>query len=117
MTAGLNGVVSCGHCQLSNSQRSPDSAGVVGSSGVRRDLTLLLFVFLEETGAAVAVGGGSSTTSYWSQRMDRVCELKETMEQLLQSQQKKFRQATHSVFNKLLCNYGTHFKVCSTTHW
>ena len=45
--------------------------------------------------------------------MEGVCELKEMMEQLLYSQQKKFRQATHSVLNKLLCNYGSHSKVCS----
>ena len=107
-------MVSCGYCQLSNSQQLSDSARAQKRSGVSRDLTLLLFVFLEETGNAAATvggGGGSSTTYHWNQQMDLVCELKQMMETLLQSQQKKFRQATHSVLNKLLCNYGTHMKV------
>lgn len=107
-------MASCGICQLSNSQQPPDSARAQRRSGVSRDLTLLLFVFLEETSNAAATvggGGGSSTTCHWSQQMDLVCELKEMMETLLQSHQKKFRQATHSVLNKLLCNYGTHLKV------
>ena len=72
--------------------------------------SLMLFVFLED--ASVVKGAVThSTTQHWSQQMERVCELRGMLAGLLQSQQKKFKQATHSALNKLLCNYGTRIKV------
>ena len=70
----------------------------------------MIFVFLED--ASVTKGAVThSTTHHWGQQMDCVYELREVLAGLLQSQQKKFKQATHSALNKLLCNYGTTIKV------
>ena len=71
--------------------------------------TLTLFVFLEDSDALR--GPGHCTTSHWGQQMERVHELRGMLDGLVHSQQKKFKQATHSALNKLLCNYGTHIKV------
>ena len=99
-------MVPSGYCRLRNALSLTELQQV---SGARRELSLLLFVLLEETGGPT-VGEGSATAS-WGRKMDLMCELREVIEQLLQSQQRRFWQASHSALNKLLCNYGTHGKV------
>ena len=104
--------LSSGCCRLSNNRSVPVNSNPERRSRTKCDRSLVLFVFLEDTAASRNTGAvGHCTTHYWEQQMDRVCELREMLDGLLQSQQKKFKQATHSVLNKLLCNYGTHIKV------
>lgn len=103
------GVVSSGWCSLSNNRP------VVHSDRQSRtgcDRSLIVFVFLEDASTSRDRGSvGHCTTHYWGKQMERVRELREMLDGLLQSQQRKFKQATHSVLNKLLCNYGSHIKV------
>lgn len=103
-------VVSPCCCQLSDNRESlrPEQQHA-RKSRVSCNRILMLFVFLEAAGAGKGVG--HCTTNHWGQQMDCVHELRGMLDGLLHSQQKKFKQATHSVLNKLLCNYGTHIKV------
>ena len=106
-----DGVVSSMCCHLGDSRTAshPDHHPT-GRSRVKCNRSLMLFVFLEDT-SVVKGAVTHSTTHHWGQQMDCVCELRGLLGRLLQSQQKKFKQATHSALNKLLCNYGTHIKV------
>ena len=102
-------MIPSGYCKLSDSIATTES-----NQRQRKEFSLLLFVFLEQTSTAVPPSGDMNTTRDWGKKMKCVSELREMVEQMLQSQQKKFRQASHSVLNKLLCNYGTHIKVYNT---
>ena len=105
-------MVSSGCCRLSDNRATNSGSNPGRSSRMKHDRSLLLFVFLEDGSGSSGTGAvGHCTTQYWGQQMDRVHELRDEVEGLLQSQQRKFKQATHSVLNKLLCNYGTHIKV------
>lgn len=106
----VEGVESSWTCQLSDNQAAsrPQDQLTRKSRGCY-NRNLMLFVFLEKAGAEEGVR--QCTTHYWSQQIDCVHEVRGMLDGLIYSQQKKFKQATHCVLNKIVCNYGTHIKV------
>ena len=109
-------MTSSGYCHLNDNRVTMATNQQTRQSRVKRDRSLVLFIFLEDTTTTVSRGSvGHSTTGYWGKQLERLCGLRGMVDELLQTHRRKFRQATHSVLNKLLCNYGTHIKVGLST--
>ena len=87
-----------GYCRLSDNRRALDTDDAPRRSRVKGDRSLVLFVFLEDSTTAGGGRGavGHCTTGYWAQQMERVSELRRVLDDLFQSQQKKFKQG-HSL--------------------
>ena len=69
-----------------------------------------LFIFLEDVDHREKSGLGKNCL--WKESIELHHKLKEAFQRLAVDHSRKFHQAVHSALNKLICNYGSHAKVC-----
>ena len=108
-------------CDISNI-RTPTSTGTSTSGAPRSTAVtslnrhLELFIFLEDTNERERSGLGKNCQ--WKHSFELHHKLRGAFQNLAVEHSKKFHQAVHSALNRVICNYGSHAKVCEcSTGW